>query len=1109
MKTFLFLKAHLKVLILAGSFFTILGVAPMNVYDNTSSTSRVREVQTVNAPFELRINSGGPKITYGNEVFEKDNYYGGNGKNFSNNAIKDIANTDRDALYKTERSTLLGKSTFNYAIPVPDGKYTVKLHFAEIYWGARGGEAGDPGDRVFDVSIENKKMINDLDLYKEVGSMVALIKTFTVTVTDGKMNLDFSASKDQPKLSALEISQIDETNDQDAVYINAGGAEVKVGSKIFSADKFYKNGRKFSNTKIKDVKNTTADALYTSERSTGVNKGKFSYQIPVKGGQYEVKLHFSELWWGATGGLNPGSNQRRFSVNLEGKSIIKDLDLVKEYGSMTAVVKTYVTNVSDGMLNIDFSASLDEPKVSAIEVIKITQQNPDDAVALINSGGGSVNYGGKIYMADKYYNNGSLDYEQSGRSIANTEEDAIYRSERISRTDKGILSYAIPVAKGSYSVELQFAEIYWKENGKRLMDVSIEGDKVINDLDIFKTAGANTALIETFNTNVSDGVLNIELSASIDRPKLSAISVYASDGTPAEDLPLMLRLNTGGPAITSNGVDFEKDSYFSSGTQANQVNLSDIKNTETDGAYMSERSADSNHGAFSYNFPISNGEYKVKLHFAEIWFGIPGGGAAGKGKRIFDVDIENKKVIDNLDLTKEVGGQTALVKSFMVNVSDGKLNIDFSASTDRPTISAIEIFGNGEIGTDADPCHWNYLASSPIKKAEAQSAKVNGKLYVLAGFTKGNGLQILNNTDIYDPANDVWSKGTPMPTPVTHMGIAVVDDDIWIVAGFTGNDPGVATDKVQIYNTTTDTWRNGPSIPAPRGSGAAVYNKGKIHFFGGLLPDRMTDVDEHYVLDLDNLSRGWKPAAKLPHARNHLGGASVNGLVYAIGGQYGHDNVEPDDQKWLEAYNPATDTWTRMADLPSDRSHFEPGTIVHNGKIIIVGGRRGWFYFFNDITEYDPATNTWTERCKLPNRNMAAAAKVFGDKLIVANGGIDGETHPTDEVKWIPIEPENNQSIAAAKTAVAPQENAASGLKLYPNPSEGNITLQIDDAKSKEKVTLVVKNMAGLLMIENKVIASAGQNTFQLATAELRRGIYFVEMTRESGVKEVVRFVKM
>ncbi len=480
-----------------------------------------------------------------------------------------------------------------------------------------------------------------------------------------------------------------------------------------------------------------------------------------------------------------------------------------------------------------------------------------------------------------------------------------------------------------------------------------------------------------------------------------------ADDPPADDPPAepssILKLNSGGMDVTFGDQTYILDDYFMDGDLYTNENVTAIEGTENDEIYLTERSAGTDLGSFSYAIPLTNGMYTIDLHFAEIYWGATGGGPGGVGQRIFNVAIEGEEALANYDIIEDAGAaMTAIVKTFTVEINDEELNIDFTAVKDQPKLSALEIIGDGMLlPKPPDPCAPNALASSSLAKVESQSAKVNGKLYVLAGFVEN--LKITDVTEIYDPMTNQWSLGAPMPLAVTHMGSVVVDNAIWIVGGFSGDHPGVATDRVQIYNTLSDSWEDGPSLPNPRGSGAAVYNNGKIHFFGGLLPDRRTDVGEHLVLDLANMNDGWQSAADMPDPRNHHSGASVNGLVYAIGGQFGHDGGT-EDQNFLDVYDPSSDTWERLANLPSDRSHFEPGTIVHNDKIIIVGGRNGNF-FFDDITIYDPATDQWTEDCKLSKKLLAPSAKIFGNQLIIANGGENGTCCPLDIVEWITIDP--------------------------------------------------------------------------------------------------------
>ena len=649
------------------------------------------------------------------------------------------------------------------------------------------------------------------------------------------------------------------------------------------------------------------------------------------------------------------------------------------------------------------------------------------AVVRINAGGQEISYGDSVFIADTYFSGDGKSYSNLNvTNIANTALDALYLTERSTNQDLQSFSYAIPVTNGTYEIKLHFAEIYFGATGggpggsnKRVFSATLEGEPVLVNYDINAEVGAMTATVKTFSAQVDDQILHLNFTASANQPKVSAIEIYGEGSLINESaLPAVVRINAGGGEVSYGDSVFVADTYFSgNGKSYSNSKITDIANTALDQVYLTERSTNQNLQSFGYNIPLTNGEYEVRLHFAEIYFGATGGGAGGSNKRVFSVTAEESPILTAYDINAQVGPMTAVVETFNVQVTDETLNLSFSASVNQPKVSAIEIYGEGNLREEPVACSWNDLAGSSLSKVEAQSAKVNGKLYVLAGFMAG--LKITGATEIYDPATNTWSLGTPMPTPVTHMGAAVVGDEIWIVAGFVGNHPGQATDLVQIYNTTNDTWREGPALPNPRGSGAAAYANGKLHFFGGLLPDRRTDVGEHYVLGINNQAAGWQAVAPLPNPRNHLSAAAVDGKIYAIGGQYGHDGGVQ-DQPFLHEYNPQTDQWVRKADLPSARSHFEPGTEVHNGKVIIVGGRRGGF-FFNDVTEYDPATDTWNERCQLPENLLAPAAKVFGDRLIVANGGVNGTCCPTDAVRWLPIEPE--QTDEAIKVLVYHETN--------------------------------------------------------------------------------------
>ena len=161
---------------------------------------------------------------------------------------------------------------------------------------------------------------------------------------------------------------------QDAtVRINASGSAFTTNGVTWSADGYYTGGKTTINSGIADIEGTTDDDLYRSARSS-FNK-TFSYNVPVPAsGTYQVRLHFAENYWGATGGGPGGAGKRVFSVDLEGGAArLQNYDIYADVGPMAATVKSYDVPVGDGTLNINFSASVDQPLVNAIEIIPLVE----------------------------------------------------------------------------------------------------------------------------------------------------------------------------------------------------------------------------------------------------------------------------------------------------------------------------------------------------------------------------------------------------------------------------------------------------------------------------------------------------------------------------------------------------------------------------------------------------------------------------------------------------------------------------------------------------------------------------------------------------------------
>jgi hypothetical protein len=97
---------------------------------------------------------------------------------------------------------------FTYALPVDTrDRYTLVLHFAELYFGPQASGVGGTGDRVFRVMCNGAALLDDFDIYKEAGSLHAITKTFyhLKPSAQGKLNLTFEPITNNATISGIEV----------------------------------------------------------------------------------------------------------------------------------------------------------------------------------------------------------------------------------------------------------------------------------------------------------------------------------------------------------------------------------------------------------------------------------------------------------------------------------------------------------------------------------------------------------------------------------------------------------------------------------------------------------------------------------------------------------------------------------------------------------------------------------------------------------------------------------------------------------------------------------------------------------------------------------------
>ncbi|MDZ3837786.1 MAG: cadherin domain-containing protein, partial [Rhodospirillales bacterium] len=154
------------------------------------------------------------------------------------------------------------------------------------------------------------------------------------------------------------------------------------------------------------------------------------------------------------------------------------------------------------------------------------------------------------------------------------------------------------------------------------------------------------------------------------------LTVRTSAGTSVQ--PMLIDAGSTADLVDAQGRRWTADTGFAGGGIVDRGAI-EIAGTTNDRLYQTER-----WGMTGYSLPVSPGLYTVKLHFAETY-------ATAPGARIFSVDVEGQKLTD-IDLVAAAGARTAMVRSVPnVAVSDGKLDIGFTAKAGAAVINAIEV----------------------------------------------------------------------------------------------------------------------------------------------------------------------------------------------------------------------------------------------------------------------------------------------------------------------------------------------------------------------------------------------------------------------------------
>lgn len=232
----------------------------------------------------------------------------------------------------------------------------------------------------------------------------------------------------------------------------------------------------------------------------------------------------------------------------------------------------------------------------------------------------------------------------------------------------------------------------------------------------------------------------------------------------------------------------------------------------------------------------------------------------------------------------------------------------------------------------------------------------------------------------------------------------------WMSGAQAGNRIYLIGDRyaLHIYDISTNVWSSGAAVPKNQygpvaAVGGKIYVIGGVYLGGGGLIQRSGDSSATLqcadstsekagtrvtadVQAYDPAADTWTYVAALPSPR--AGGAAVvlDGKIHLIGGGNYQGQTWDNIENHL-VYDPKTDAWSSLAPMPSTRVAPALVTDTAGGKIYAIGGWDSSSQNPTGLNEvYDSATNAWTTKPPMPTaRSDVGAAALNG--LIYVMGG--------------------------------------------------------------------------------------------------------------------------
>jgi N-acetylneuraminic acid mutarotase len=243
---------------------------------------------------------------------------------------------------------------------------------------------------------------------------------------------------------------------------------------------------------------------------------------------------------------------------------------------------------------------------------------------------------------------------------------------------------------------------------------------------------------------------------------------------------------------------------------------------------------------------------------------------------------------------------------------------------------------------------------------------------VLGGFTIDRGAS--TRVDAYSPARNRWRRLPDLPIGVHHAMAAGAGGKLYVLGGYTvGGTPLRAA-----FVLERGRWRALPRMPSARAAAGAAVAGGKIVVAGGVTAGEPRLARN--ALSFDLRTKRWSVVPG-PTPREHLGVASLAGVVYAVAGRTAGLDT---NLLQFESYRPGDRGWRRLSPIPDARGGTGAAGLL--GQIVSVGGEEP-DGTIEEVLAYRVSERRWVqlENLRTPRHGVGVAA--FGGRVYVIGGG--------------------------------------------------------------------------------------------------------------------------